>query len=267
MNKPQVIFLKLGGSLITDKVRPHAPRYRIIHRIAREIRSVLDLYPGIKLLLGHGSGSFGHVPASKYKTIEGVRSNKEWQGFIEVWREASALNHIVMQILADVNIPVISFPPSTAITCSNRRIIKWEVEPIRMALENNIVPVVYGDVVFDETLGGTILSTEDLFIHLSDQMHPDRILLAGEEKGVWRDFQKTTGLIDQITPRNFSEYSKSAGASKGMDVTGGMAQKIKLMVDLVSHSPKIKVDIFSGKNSGAIRDHLLGKGIGTIISA
>lgn len=58
-----------------------------------------------------------------------------------------------------------------------------------MALANGILPVVYGDVVFDEVRGGTILSTEDLFQHLAHQLHPERVLLAGLEAGVWADSQ------------------------------------------------------------------------------
>ena len=32
-----MIFLKLGGSLITDKTRDNTPRLEVIHRLAREL--------------------------------------------------------------------------------------------------------------------------------------------------------------------------------------------------------------------------------------
>jgi isopentenyl phosphate kinase len=44
-------------------------------------------------------------------------------------------------------------------------------------------------------LGGTILSTEDLFTYLAGLLHPEQILLAGNEPGVWADFPKNSRLL------------------------------------------------------------------------
>ena len=62
-----------------------------MRRLFGEIRASLDTNPDLQILLGHGSGSFGHVPASKYNTIQGVHTPEEWQGFSEVWQAAHAL--------------------------------------------------------------------------------------------------------------------------------------------------------------------------------
>jgi len=81
-------FLKLGGSLITEKDRPHTARLQVIRRLASEIARARRDDPALRLVLGHGSGSFGHVPAQKYGTRGGVRTPEEWGGFVQVWREA-----------------------------------------------------------------------------------------------------------------------------------------------------------------------------------
>lgn len=266
MKKTSLLFLKLGGSLITQKSRPHTPHPQTIRRLAREIKTALLNNPEIRLVIGHGSGSFGHVPASKYKTIEGVHSAEEWHGFLEVWREARELNQIVMKIFAQEGLPVLAFAPSACISCSDRKILSWDVDPIKNAIENHLIPVIYGDVVFDQILGGTILSTEDLFIHLTRILKPERILLTGEEKGVWKNFPQTSDLVKRITPGNFHQYSSAARKSANLDVTGGMAQKVGLMVDLVSRNPDLVIEIFSGKVIGNLQNHLLGGGSGTIIS-
>ena len=96
---PPLTLLKLGGSLITDKNRPHTPRLEVLARLAEEIAAARRQRPGLRLLLGHGSGSFGHVPAQKYGTCQGVHSADEWQGFVEVWHQAAALNRLVMEAL------------------------------------------------------------------------------------------------------------------------------------------------------------------------
>ena len=79
-----LIFLKLGGSLITDKSNAHTARPDVLRRLAAEILTALDAQPDLRLVIGHGSGSFGHIPAHRYHTRVGVRTASEWAGFIEV---------------------------------------------------------------------------------------------------------------------------------------------------------------------------------------
>ena len=67
----EVVFLKLGGSLITDKERYQTPRPAVIERAAAEIAAALAARPDLRLLLGHGSGSFGHFEAAKYGVPRG----------------------------------------------------------------------------------------------------------------------------------------------------------------------------------------------------
>jgi isopentenyl phosphate kinase len=260
-------FLKLGGSLITDKDSPHTLRKDILDRISGEIARFLAEHPQDQLILGHGSGSFGHIPAREYGTKEGVRNTQQWIGFHKVWQEARALNLAVMQSMLDAGIPVVNFPASGSVTPSSAEIIAWNIEPIRSALAHALTPVIYGDVAFDQALGGTILSTEDLFHHLALRLHPDRILIAGLEEGVWRNYPTCSDRIDQITPANYPEILTTIRGSQSIDVTGGMLTKVKLMVELVRQVPKIQCQIFSGTGESSIYRALSGETLGTTISA
>ena len=85
----------------------------------------------------------------------------------------------------------------------NHVIETWNTLPIQTALDNHLVPLIYGDVVFDEQIGGTILSTEELFIDLSKHLVPDVILLAGIEPGVWQNYPAKDIIISRITPATF----------------------------------------------------------------
>jgi isopentenyl phosphate kinase len=58
-------FVKLGGSLITHKRTPRTARRDVIARLATEIKSVCAEVSDLRFVLGHGSGSFAHVPAKK----------------------------------------------------------------------------------------------------------------------------------------------------------------------------------------------------------
>lgn len=275
----ELVFLKLGGSLITDKTQPYTPLLDRMDDIALQIATTLQTQPNLRLVIGHGAGSFGHVAASEYKTRDGYprpsplmhreRDETEenyWKGFAEVWYQASSLNRYMMKALHKANVRAISLPPSSSVIASEGRVSVWETTPIRMALSSRIAPVIFGDVVFDEIRGGTILSTEDLFIHLARALSPERILLAGLEAAVWEDFPARKKRIEKITPLTFDEFSRGIGKSEGADVTGGMESKVAQMLELVQYNHELSVQIFSGTEPGNIVHALTGETLGTVIT-
>jgi isopentenyl phosphate kinase len=260
-------FLKLGGALITDKNQPHKLRQETLERLVAEIASATARDPDLRLLLGHGSGSFGHVPARHYGTRHGVRLPEEWRGFSEVWMEASALNRLVIEALYAAGLRPIAFPPSAVTIAQDGKVLTWDLGPLRAALLNGLLPVVYGDVVFDTQRGGTILSTEDLFVYLAEALRPKRVLVAGLEAGVWADFPSRTQLIPEITPDNYPELASSLSGSAYTDVTGGMASKVDQLMALVQIVPGLEALIFSGETPGAVAEALSGSANGTRIKS
>jgi isopentenyl phosphate kinase len=261
----QLIFLKLGGSLITEKSVPRTPRWEVIARLSNEIRDILAETENMKLVLGHGSGSFGHVPAKKYGTRQGADTWEEWRGFAEVWNEAASLNRIVMENLHAAGLPAIAFAPSAGVLAQDGQVVNWEITGLVRALDSGLLPVVFGDVVFDQVRGGTIISTEDVFAHLVTRLHPNRILLAGIDEGVWADVPTCTQLIPEITPKNWAQVASYLGASLATDVTGGMASKVRGMLDLVEEISGLDVFIFSGNQPGNVGAMLQGGSLGTHI--
>jgi isopentenyl phosphate kinase len=262
-----LLFLKLGGSLTTDKLHPHTARPRVIARLVDEIRAWRAAEDGWQMVLGHGSGSFGHVAAKKHGTRQGVNSPAGWRGFAEVWQEAAQLNRLVMDALHAAGLPGVAFPVSGGAVAKDGQVAAWNLIPLTAALEAGLLPVVYGDVAFDQQRGGTILSTEDIFTHLARQLHPKRILLAGLDAGVYTDFPACTRLIAEITPQNWAEAAPALGGSAGTDVTGGMRGKVREMLTLAAEIPGLEVRIFSGKPPGAVSAALRGENLGTRIFA
>lgn len=260
-----LVFLKLGGSLITDKKKPLTPRKGVMARIAAEIAESLAAQPGLQLLLGHGSGSFGHAVASQYNTQKGGDTLSYWLGFAEVWKAARELNQILINHLVENGLPVLAFPPSAGVTARDGEFLRWDVDPIRNALSHNLIPVVQGDVVFDEALGGTIFSTEQVFSYLSKSLQPKRILLAGQDPGVYKNPQHKKTVLPEISPENINEILPHLSGSEAADVTGGMATKIRWMLSLVEAQSDLQVQVFSGAVTGHIKKALEGEEIGTLI--
>lgn len=268
MHPSRLVFLKLGGSLITDKTQPMMPRLDIIHDLVDEIAAALNASPGLHLLIGHGSGSFGHEVADRHQTQAGGEGTAYWQGFSEVWQAARALNQLVVQALSHAGLPVVVFPPSSGIITQNRRVIAWDIQPIKLALSHGLIPVLYGDVVFDAELGGTILSTEDLFQDLTRSFCPEKILIAGLDQGVYYHPQQPEEIIPLITPQNLASIRPALSPSQTVDVTGGMLSKVEAMVALVKENPALQVNIFSGASTGNVYKALIDPQtqVGTLIA-
>jgi isopentenyl phosphate kinase len=260
-----MLFLKLGGSLITDKTRDNTPRNDVIRRLASEIAAFQKTNPQ-PLLIGHGSGSFGHAAARKYGTRKGVHSAEEWRGFAEVSVVAARLNRLVADALYEAGVPVICAPPSASAWCDDGRLASLDTRLIQEALAHGLSPIVMGDVALDTVRGGTIVSTEEVFAYLADTLPVSCILLAGETDGVYRSLAQPE-VLPLITPQSWEEVRAGVGASRGMDVTGGMAGKVNDMLALVGQHPQVSVQIFSGLVAGNLTRALNGERLGTFISA
>lgn len=262
---PELVFLKLGGSLLTDKTRPQALRPQVLARLAGEIAAALAARPDLQMLLGHGSGSFGHVAAREHGTRAGVRTAAQWRGFAEVSRVASELNRLVVDALAAAGAPALRLQPSASALCHDGELRFLAERPLVAALEKGLLPVVHGDVSFDVVRGGTIISTEEIFAYLAPRLRPARILLVGEVEGVLTADPASGAageLVETISPTSVAGFARALGGSRGVDVTGGMLAKVNESLALVEAVPELAcVHIFSGLAGGLVRDALVNAGI------
>ncbi len=268
-----LVFLKLGGSLLTDKTRPEALRADVLARLAAEIAAARDQRPVLRLLVGHGSGSFGHVTASRYGTRAGVHTAEEWRGYAETARSAAELNRLVMDALWNAGVPVLRIQPSASARCHDGELVGMDARPLTVALERGLAPVVYGDVALDDVRGGTIVSTEQIFGWLAPGLQPERVILVGEVAGVLTAdpaSARPARMIPEIHPDMLPDLAQALGGSRGVDVTGGMVAKVQEMLALVAAVPSLRgVRVVSGLVPGLVRDILIDPSLqaGTLIAA
>lgn len=258
MKKSELVFLKLGGSLITDKSKEATAREEIIKQAAQEIQAALEARPELRLLVGHGSGSFGHFVARRCGLLEGGPPN--WRAYAETGAAAARLNRLVTDIFLAEGVPVVSVQPSASAHCRDGKLVSIETKPIKLTLQHGLVPLVYGDVALDEVRGCTIISTEQIFTYLAYRLEPERIILAGEVDGVFTADplrNESARLIPKISRHNFDQVERMLTGSHGIDVTGGMLTKVRIMYALVQEHPGLKVQLISGQRPGLIRRALL----------
>lgn len=250
------ILIKLGGSLITDKTKAKTFRPERVRRIATQVVDLRDLTQDIRIIIGHGSGSFGHFEARKYRTVEGVRTDHERQGFVQVGAVAAELSQLVLGEFHAAGLPTMRFQPSSTIVASDGKIQSFDSRALTMALDRQLIPLIHGDIALDERIGGTIISTEVLFAHLVGQLGVQQIILLGEVDGV---LDQNGELIPRITPTSLADVRSALAESHGVDVTGGMLQKVETMVALVRDHPSLAVKIADGRRDNVLVDLLLNR--------
>ena len=254
----KLILIKLGGSVITDKTKPFTAKPKIIKRLALEIKGAKKLLPDTDLILGHGSGSFGHTLSSKYQTQLGLINKNSTKGLCQVSNVAVDINRIVLKEFLGVGMNVFSFSPVSFIYSSSDKLEDVFIKPIKRALELNLVPIVYGDVIFDFKKGFTIYSGEKTLDILAKKLSKNyskvKVIQCGDTDGVYDERGKT---IAEITSKNFPRIKKALGGSKSTDVTGGMAHKV--LESLVLAKKDITSIIINGETKNELLNTLLGK--------
>jgi len=241
-----LILVKLGGSVITDKNKPFTARQDTINKLAKKIKFFNN--KNTDLIIGHGSGSFAHVPASKYQTQKGlINKNSVW-GLSLTADAAIQINRIVISEFIKLKFPVISFAP-LSFNYGNKTL----TDHIKKALEIGIIPVIYGDVVMNKKQGFEIYSGEKtldiLATKLSNNYKKIKIIYYTDTNGVYDNKGKTIPLI---TTKNFKVIKKYLQGSGNTDVTGGMVHKVEESLKLVQKLDT-EVYIMSGfelKNKG-----------------
>jgi isopentenyl phosphate kinase len=268
-----ITFVKLGGSIITDKTGQALPAMATIRQLAAELREACAAAPQLAIILGHGSGSFGHTYAARYGIQHGIARDDDWRGFALTAAAALRLNRIVVDELLAANLPALSLQPSATLRSSGGNLLDWSTAAIARALDHRLIPIIHGDVAFDDAQGAAIISTEQLLVHLArhtDELRPARVVLVGESGVFTADPRSTPAArrIPRIDRSNIATVLRGAGASHGADVTGGMRSKLELMWQLIEATPGLVVQLI-GPAPGLLRRALLGQAgdEGTIMAA
>ena len=265
--QPELVMIKLGGSLLTDKAKPFTVRPGVIKRIANEIHNARQVKE-LRLIVGHGGGSFPHIPANKYQTNKGIINKKSYRGLAEVQDAASRLNRLVVRELLDAGENAISIQLSSSGISENSRIQYMYTEPIIMLLSYGMIPVPYGDVSLDKKKGCSIVSTEEIFYYLAKELKRQgfnltKIINCGIVDGVFRGDpikNPDSEIIPEITNENIDEIRKYLSGSHGTDVTGGMLSKVEKMLKIAAETG-VETFIINGLIPGRIEKALKGENV------
>lgn len=253
-------IIKLGGSVITDKSKKSLFKTEIMNNLSKEIKKANK-----NCIIVHGAGSFGHILAKKYNLNNGFKKKDQLGGFSKTLQMVQVLNSYVLKSLNKNGINAISIAPHSILKLKNHEIHKINFEIFSDFLNNNFVPVTFGDVVLDEKLGFSICSGDLLIYELSYFFKPEKVIFVLDEDGIYNSNPKINKNAELLKYIKRNEIKKlSTDLNSHADVTKGMGGKINI-IDKIA---KLGIDtiLLNGNKYDRLYRALLGKKIiGTIV--
>ncbi len=225
-------------------------RKSLLKKIASFIKTALK-EKRIKLILIHGAGAAGHQLAQKYGLQKGTKGNeKKLQGAFLSRFANQKLNVAVAEALYQGGLKVASIHTASAIVQKNGKITNCNLKIIKDALNEEIIPLLYGEMVFDDNLGMSICSGDAIVSFLAKKLNAKKVFFASDTDGIFNKdphIYKNAFLIKKLVIKDIKNKIKLAD-SHNVDVTGGMRGKIANIEDLMKKSVN-SVKIFNGLNA------------------
>jgi isopentenyl phosphate kinase len=144
------------------------------------------------------------------------------------------LHRLIVGVLEVAGLQPYSIAPSSCVVAAAGRPVTFADEPLFLALDRGLLPVLYGDVVMDRDWGAAICSTERLFELAVPRLLEHgwmvrRVLWLGETDGLYDASGRT---VPHLSETNFAEAVQAIGAPAGADVTGGMRHRVETALAL-----------------------------------
>lgn len=244
--------LKIGGSILTDKTREAAARPEEIRRVAEEIASAQE-----DLVLVHGAGSFGHIPAMRY----GLPERFSPEGLLQTHRSVVRLNDLVVEALSMAGASPMPVHPLSCTLLRDGRVDVFAVEPVREMVSEGLLPVLHGDVAMDASRKAGIISGDQLVPCLARALGAEVVAVGTDVDGVLLSGRPKV----EVTRKDLPSLDEALGGSAGVDVTGGMRGKLLELLDLADEG--IGSLIFNASRAGNIARALKGEPLGTRVRA
>ncbi|MCL2147774.1 MAG: isopentenyl phosphate kinase [Methanomassiliicoccaceae archaeon] len=247
-----MILIKLGGSIITDKTQYKTFNAAATRRLCKEIAD-----SGASAMIVHGGGSFGHVLAKEHSLQDGFRDPRQTAAVARVQHDMRCLNLMVIDELLSAGIPAVSVPPGSCFMMEDGRLIFDDPEVLLSASRLGIMPVMFGDVVFDRLKGFGICSGDQLMEALCGLYRPERAVFVSDVDGLFDKDPKANPdarLLAEVTRELLGGVSSDSAAA---DVTGGVRAKMEAMLRMAS--PERDCVLVNGSAEGRLYSLLKGE--------
>ena len=255
----KITVLKLGGSAVTDKTSKCTPNIPVIQHVADQLSDYKE-----PLILIHGGGSYAHPFVTESRLAQGLQNHDQLHSVSETEFYLGQLTRIIYASFLRRGVFCVPLHPMSLAAMDNGTLKEFRLSQIRRALKAGLVPLLHGDLVFDESKGIGILSGDRIASIIGLRLGNTRVLFGCDVDGVYLANPKTeqdATIISEVNPQNFSRAVR-ASKHPSEDATGGMEAKVgeALAIAKAGH----ECYIFNLTERNALRDVLSGtKKIGT----
>lgn len=217
--KKQVLLIKLGGSIITNKTIEQSVQYDVLRSLVMQIKAIRAACPELSLVIGHGQGSFAHFPAKKYRLNEGMVVEDAQYGLAVTLDVVAKLNRIVVTELLGEHLPAVSLFPSQIALAKSGQPHSAYLATLEEYLKLGLLPVVTGDAIVDLETGCTIWSADFSLPYYARQLQGrgwkiHSVIHVTKTPGVYRDVDKPElGIFETITTHSFDKIFHQLGSA------------------------------------------------------
>ncbi|MDP6741474.1 MAG: isopentenyl phosphate kinase [Candidatus Thalassarchaeaceae archaeon] len=265
----ELVILKFGGGLITDKSLLCTSKPSVIRNLAETVSKLDSL--GYRIIVVHGAGSYGHLKAKRWKLHEGLIEGYKPEHDEGITDQHAAVESVRNDMLI-LNQEVIDALESFGLTTECHPPHKWASDTgaefsgdlSLLNYSDGTIAVTFGDVVHcndDKRFG--ILSGDDICYRLALENDATHMIFAmGGAAGLLTapPSHSDAELIPVWSPD--SEYEGEHLSS--MDVTGGINLKIERASIIAKYVPNVW--IVDGEHPSRIEEAItLHKTVGTKI--
>eukprot|EP01028_Stygiella_incarcerata_P012774 TRINITY_DN80441_c0_g1_i1.p1 TRINITY_DN80441_c0_g1~~TRINITY_DN80441_c0_g1_i1.p1 ORF type:complete len:285 (+),score=91.53 TRINITY_DN80441_c0_g1_i1:52-906(+) len=272
-----IVVIKLGGSLLTNKAIPKEIREDVLHSCVEEIRTLRDQNTLQNICIIHGVGSYGHPPVVRHKLHHGLIHEDQLLALSKTQSEVQEFRSRLVHEFQMAGLPVILLQASSSMVCDGMKEKTYFCDPLKRFMKVGMIPVMGGDMVVDEKMGFCVCSGDLLAVAIARELGATKLVFACDVEGVYDD--DPTKHADAKLIQEYTIGSKALGGEgeekediapggegKSIDASGLMAGKLKWIsspecVRLIEQG--MDVHLISMSHSGNLSALLHGESVGT----
>jgi isopentenyl phosphate kinase len=195
--------------------------------------------------------------AKEHRLHLGITEQSQLQGAAKVMTDVRELDLKICSCLTENGIAVVPLPPASCARMRDGILYEMDLEPFWRYLELGMVPMTFGDVVWDDKRGLSICSGDQLMMALAKEFHPKKVLFVTDVDGVFSADPNEDPFARLIETVDGTVLDSLPRTERNVDVTGSIYAKIHYMIEMADLTDECLV--LNGKVPGRLEAALRGK--------
>lgn len=175
MDRQLDCIIKIGGAALTKKEEESTLNDEVLDQVIQMITQLAK--HGLKFILIHGAGSFGHIQAKRNP----VNTGGIWVGLVRA--AVIKLSQIITAKLSKNEVNAVMISPFPTWETKNNEVISHNSKTIENLVFSGLIPVIHGDVVVDSLDKFSILSGDVIGRVLAEELKPKYFVFLSDIQG------------------------------------------------------------------------------------